>query len=1060
MKNKPIKVGEWLVDVESNQMQLLEDSNQQVIFEPKVMNVLACLIEHAGQVVSTETLIERCWPNQFLSDNPLHKCINQLRKAFKDSSRSSSYIQTVPKRGYRLLAAVDTEFVQQESLEASNPYPGPRAFNESESRHFYGRDYQVQELLYLIKQPGTRNHNRNILLIGEQSVGKSSLIHAGLRPELTSINIDFDCIDGNASEQAFKQQLSTLKARFINSDSSHNKTNIKPVVILIDHLNLKQFVMPNDHESASSNLTQRVTQLLKLASQLQQIPYVTLIICLQPFDLSVLRKNTEYNSLSKGELYLLDKPSTTEIYLAITQPATRYQLEFEVCPKSGRTLAQELHKLCIKNQLSLKQLQGLLYELCQRSVNRQLTFESFEQIKRERIDLWFNRQSHIAHDFKTTPGMLNPLLKKLIKVKFDGAFHIKLIEAPLDSFDNSTILALISQLIDNKLLACYVKKEQVFISFIDQATIHSLPFTQQWINKHYQSLISKEHISANCELWLTHNKSSGYLLSPGKPLEDAKQLLELREKDLAHNHKEYIQASLKAVNQKQRFKRLMISAVCILSLISTSALLVANNARINQQSARHSAEQLISFMNQELKRELIPLGKLDLMESLGIEILSYFRNSGINNINATLHTAMAQKLLGEVYTQQGQRSKAQSHFEQAQTLLNQILKQQPQLPKALFELGQVNYWKGYLAYLDTNYSKAKEHWSHYFELSEQLVNLDQHNSQYLNELSYAHNNLGTLALLLHQHQEALYHFQESAHLKQQLVADSSVDVQFDLVDTYSWIARTYDYLGQTQKSRSHYEKQLHSLIEMSQHNNSSKSQQYYLAVAYQNMANINFILNNMDTALDDLKRSLTILNELIEYEPTNIEYQESKVFTLTMIGQTYRILEKYDLSQLHLSQSLAMAQSLANPQVASKKGHFYLSKIHYELGRFQQSLGHIKSANNYYQKAMTQDLIETSDSYHNELAALIHLRLAELNMMEPNKTQPSNIARTHLQTAQVIFEKLTQNNQSLRYQLPYCQIKHYLKQQDANHCFELTTGQLSQQMKHPDYNNFDLPIAN
>lgn len=139
MKKKPIKVGEWLVDVESNRMQLIEDSNQQVIFEPKVMNVLACLIEHAGRVVSTETLIERCWPNQFLSDNPLHKCITQLRKAFKDSSRGSSYIQTVPKRGYRLLAAVETEYAQPENLSFKNPFPGPRAFNENESRLFYGR---------------------------------------------------------------------------------------------------------------------------------------------------------------------------------------------------------------------------------------------------------------------------------------------------------------------------------------------------------------------------------------------------------------------------------------------------------------------------------------------------------------------------------------------------------------------------------------------------------------------------------------------------------------------------------------------------------------------------------------------------------------------------------------------------------------------------------------------------------------------------------------------------------------------------------------------------------
>jgi len=1060
MKNKPIKVGEWLVDVESNQMQLIKDSEQQVIFEPKVMNVLACLIEHAGQVVSTETLIDRCWPNQFLSDNPLHKCINQLRKAFKDTSRSSTYIQTVPKRGYRLLAPVDTEFDPQKNHDIKPPYPGPRAFNDSESKLFYGRDYQVQELLYLIKQRSISNHKGNILLIGEAGVGKSSLIHAGLRAELASFNIDFDTIDGHASEQVFKQQLEGLKARYINSDSSPHKTDIKPALILIDHLELTSLIMQTDDQSLRLDTTQRATQLLKLANQLNQTTEVTLMICLRPFDLAMLRK-TEYHSLCKGELYLLDKPSTTEIYLAITQPATQYQLDFEVSPKTGMTLAQELHKLCIVNQLSLKQLQGLLYELCQRTSNRQLTFESFEQIKRERNDLWLNRKSHIIKEFQTTSETLSPLLKKLIKVKFDGAFHIKLTEAPLANFDNPPILVLISQLIDNKLLTCHIKNDQVFIKFIDQAVIHALPFTQQWVNKHYQSLISKEHISANCELWLTHNKSNGYLLSPGKPLEDAKQLLELNQKDLAHNHREYIQASLKAVNQKQRFKRLMISAVCILSLISTSALLVANNARISQQNARHDAEQLISFMNQELKRELIPLGKLDLMESLGIEILEYFRNSGINNVNATLHTAMAQKLLGEVYTQQGQRNKAKNHFEQAQTLLNEILHQQPQLPKAIFELGQVNYWKGYLAYRDTHYSQAKEFWNQYYQLSEQLLTLDEHNSQYQNELSYAHNNLGTLALLLHQHQDALYHFQESAQIKLQLIAESSIDVQIELVDTYSWIARTYDYLGQTKKSHNNYEKQLHSLISINKHNNSSKSQLYYLAVAHQNMANMNFILNNLEDALADLKRSLTILNELIDYEPSNVEYQESKVFTLTMIGQIYRLLQQYDLSQLHLSQSLTMAQSLAQPQTQSKKAHFYLSKIRYEMGRYQQSQDHLKSAYNNYQRALTQNLNESNDSYHQELVALIHLRLAEIAFMEFGSNASKQQAEAHLRKAQELFVELIKNNKSVRYRLPYCLITFYLNERDTTQCFDSNSNQLSEPIEHPEFtNNFDIPIAN
>lgn len=1063
MEKSLIRVGEWLVDVESHQMHHFDDKTQQVIFEPKVMNVLACLIEHAGQVVSSEALIERCWPNQYLSDNPLHKCITQLRKAFNDSSRNPSYIQTIPKRGYRLIAAVISE---RNDISLSDndgpPYPGARSFNDSESTVFYGRDYQVQELLYLIKQPPSENHENCILVVGETSAGKTSLIHAGLRPELEHQKIYFDFIDAMSSQSDFEAKLKALELFAENIVSS-----AEPAVILIDHLTLEGNLWKVEQDA--SEIKNRTKQLLDLALKFNAIRNVKLILCLRPFDLGLLKKEDKYQLLAhQPSLYLLDQPSTTEVYLAITQPALTSGYTFEVCHKTGKTLAQELHKLYVKHQLSLKQLQGFLLELCQRSTNKQLSFDTYSHIKRERTDLWMNRQSQIRHEIHSDTKHLDPLLAKLIKVNFDGAFHIKLTETSLDTIQDKDILRLAGELVSNELLTCYVKNNEPYVRFISQSVIHALPFTQQWINKHYQSLITKEHISANCELWKTHNQSSGYLLSPGKPLEDAKQLLELKEQELAQPHKDYIRTSLKAERKNKRLKTSLVAAMCILSLTSTSALLVANNARINQQNARNNAEQLIAFMNQELKRELIPLGKLDLMESLGIEILNYFNNSGINTSSAQLHNAMAQRLLGEVYTQQGHLDKASKYFEQSAKLLNELNNNQdnssPILSDIIFELGQISYWKGYLGYLDNDYSKARRYWSDYYQFSTQLVERSPENSRNLNELSYAHNNLGTLALLEYHYQDALHHFEKSAQLKQLLLENNTLDVTTELVDTYSWIARTHDYLGETIKSRNHYEKQLTTLLTLQRQREISKAQQYYLAVAYQNLANLNFVLNDINPSLNQLKQSLTILNELISYESSNVEYQESKVFTLTMMGQLYRIQGQIDLAQLHLNQALTLNQRLALPPESdnqSNKAEFYQSKIYYELGRYHQTQQHVESAADYYQKALTENITNSQDSYYRELVALIHLRLAELTMSDSVQHTIPDSVLTELQIAENIFDELTENNRSLRYQLPYCQIKHYLQKPTGDRCIYTENGTLSDINNHPEYNNlFETPIAN
>lgn len=75
--------------------------------EPKVMDVLVFLAERPGEVAEREAIIEAVWGGRIVSDDPLSKCITELRKVLGDSAREPHYIGTVPKRGYRLLQTVE-----------------------------------------------------------------------------------------------------------------------------------------------------------------------------------------------------------------------------------------------------------------------------------------------------------------------------------------------------------------------------------------------------------------------------------------------------------------------------------------------------------------------------------------------------------------------------------------------------------------------------------------------------------------------------------------------------------------------------------------------------------------------------------------------------------------------------------------------------------------------------------------------------------------------------------------------------------------------------------------
>ena len=70
------------------------------------MQVLVLLAEHAGQVVSKERLLQTVWADTFVGDEVLSRAISELRRALDDDPKAPRFIQTIPKGGYRLVAAV------------------------------------------------------------------------------------------------------------------------------------------------------------------------------------------------------------------------------------------------------------------------------------------------------------------------------------------------------------------------------------------------------------------------------------------------------------------------------------------------------------------------------------------------------------------------------------------------------------------------------------------------------------------------------------------------------------------------------------------------------------------------------------------------------------------------------------------------------------------------------------------------------------------------------------------------------------------------------------------
>lgn len=102
-QEKPFRLGEWLVEPDLNR---LVRNDHVVHLEPKTMQVLIHLADHAGEVVGVGDIITDVWDDRPMGDNPVYKSVAKLRKALGDDADNPIYIATVPKKGYRLVAAV------------------------------------------------------------------------------------------------------------------------------------------------------------------------------------------------------------------------------------------------------------------------------------------------------------------------------------------------------------------------------------------------------------------------------------------------------------------------------------------------------------------------------------------------------------------------------------------------------------------------------------------------------------------------------------------------------------------------------------------------------------------------------------------------------------------------------------------------------------------------------------------------------------------------------------------------------------------------------------------
>jgi tetratricopeptide (TPR) repeat protein len=323
--------------------------------------------------------------------------------------------------------------------------------------------------------------------------------------------------------------------------------------------------------------------------------------------------------------------------------------------------------------------------------------------------------------------------------------------------------------------------------------------------------------------------------------------------------------------RKARFWSLVATGSLLVAAVTVALALYALHARQEADIRRAQAENLISYMLGDLRKNLEPIGKLQLLDSVGDQAMAYFAAIGEQGTEKEmLERAKALKQIGDVRFNQGHLEPALKAFRQALSQTRALYKANPHNNDYLFELGQAEFWVGYVAWQRGELDGAYESMQRYMQYSRELSQRAPNNDDYLLELSYAYGNLGSVALAQDRPAVALEEFSRGLALARSLQAKKpgDYDLAFNLADTQSWVGTTLLELGRLAEGRDAFAKAVAVMRPFYQSAKDERaSYNYCRLLVLKAEADVN--LGAIGEARHSLEESLPVYRKLLKNDPSN-----------------------------------------------------------------------------------------------------------------------------------------------------------------------------------------------
>ncbi|UXH78732.1 serine/threonine protein kinase [Roseateles amylovorans] len=331
------------------------------------------------------------------------------------------------------------------------------------------------------------------------------------------------------------------------------------------------------------------------------------------------------------------------------------------------------------------------------------------------------------------------------------------------------------------------------------------------------------------------------------------------------------------------------AAVLALVGLTTISVLQAHRAAEAEHQAqqrRQQADDLLSYMLGEFADKLRPVGRLELLDSVGSKALTYLAQDEQATPQERLQRAKALTVIGEVRVSKGDLEGALEPLASAQRLLEGSAPSNGLLAEWRKSQGAAAFWVGHVHYTKRDLAKARPAMELYRSASESWLAADPGNVEALTELSYAENSLGTVLLDSSDLISATQRFRASIDLKKQLLArapqQANSALRAELADSMSWLGTALLWQGYAVPARSIFSEGVELIAQVRKTAPKDGVWAYREVLLRRWIAEANFQAGDKASALDQLDLSLGMLRTLLSQDPANTAWRFNLLTLETM----------------------------------------------------------------------------------------------------------------------------------------------------------------------------------